>query len=247
MDSVLAINCLINPEAILIGGRLPALLVDQLATALNDRMAGYSRKNPLDCPGGTRPDLRRCAGRRCGNPAVQLSAASDSLCASEDLLNRAQFTHAGIRTHRPENRARRAQCTLGPMVGGVRLSAMGRARHRRSQRRVRRNTCTRTAAIWRPPRRARVQPRQIFAFAQGAALQLARRLRASCGEASITLRNHYRRADGLFRTLVAADGSVPRRAGAALRPGICLARVRGRCGRARSSTNSNGWRWGCVR
>jgi predicted NBD/HSP70 family sugar kinase len=38
-DACAAINCLINPEAILIGGRLPAPLVDQLAASLNARLA----------------------------------------------------------------------------------------------------------------------------------------------------------------------------------------------------------------
>ena len=34
IDPVLAINCLVNPEAILIGGRLPAGIVDQIANRL---------------------------------------------------------------------------------------------------------------------------------------------------------------------------------------------------------------------
>jgi predicted NBD/HSP70 family sugar kinase len=50
VDSFLAINCLINPEAILIGGRLPAPLVDQLAKALNDRMATYASQIPAIAP-----------------------------------------------------------------------------------------------------------------------------------------------------------------------------------------------------
>lgn len=50
VDSFLAINCLINPEAILIGGRLPAPLVDQLANALNDRMAVYAVQIPAIAP-----------------------------------------------------------------------------------------------------------------------------------------------------------------------------------------------------
>src|ERR1700722_7283950 len=41
VDSFVAINCLINPEAILIGGRLPAVLVDQLAASLNPRRNPY--------------------------------------------------------------------------------------------------------------------------------------------------------------------------------------------------------------
>jgi predicted NBD/HSP70 family sugar kinase len=50
VESLLAVNCLINPEAILIGGRLPAVLVDQLARALNERMAGYSAQFPSIAP-----------------------------------------------------------------------------------------------------------------------------------------------------------------------------------------------------
>jgi predicted NBD/HSP70 family sugar kinase len=46
IDSMVAINCLINPDAILIGGRLPALLVDQLAAALNSRMADFASQLP---------------------------------------------------------------------------------------------------------------------------------------------------------------------------------------------------------
>ena len=50
VDSLLAVNCLINPEAILIGGRLPAALIDQLAAALNRRLAGYSGLIPAVAP-----------------------------------------------------------------------------------------------------------------------------------------------------------------------------------------------------
>lgn len=50
VDSLLAINCLINPEAILIGGRLPAPLVDRLANALNDRMAVFAAQIPAIAP-----------------------------------------------------------------------------------------------------------------------------------------------------------------------------------------------------
>jgi mannose/cellobiose epimerase-like protein (N-acyl-D-glucosamine 2-epimerase family) len=57
------------------------------------------------------------------------------------------------------------------------------------------------------PRRARVQVRQIYAFARGASLgwnsDEARRLATHGLKYFLT---HYRRSDGLFRTLVAADG-----------------------------------------
>ena len=50
VESFLAINCLINPEAILIGGRLPAVLVDQLAASLNERMATFASQLPAIAP-----------------------------------------------------------------------------------------------------------------------------------------------------------------------------------------------------
>jgi predicted NBD/HSP70 family sugar kinase len=50
VSSFVAINCLINPEAILIGGRLPATLVDQLAASLNTRMAAFAAKIPAIAP-----------------------------------------------------------------------------------------------------------------------------------------------------------------------------------------------------
>ncbi|HEY1315014.1 MAG TPA: ROK family protein [Steroidobacteraceae bacterium] len=50
VDSFVAINCLINPEAILIGGRLPAALVDRLAISLNQRMASFAAQIPAIAP-----------------------------------------------------------------------------------------------------------------------------------------------------------------------------------------------------
>ena len=50
ITSMVAINCLINPDAILIGGRLPAALVDQLADALNARMADFAAQLPAIAP-----------------------------------------------------------------------------------------------------------------------------------------------------------------------------------------------------
>jgi predicted NBD/HSP70 family sugar kinase len=50
VDSFVAINCLINPEAILIGGRLPAALVDRLAASLNQRMASFAGQIPAIAP-----------------------------------------------------------------------------------------------------------------------------------------------------------------------------------------------------
>jgi len=50
VESFVAINCLINPEAILIGGRLPATLVDRLAASLNARMSCFAAQVPSVAP-----------------------------------------------------------------------------------------------------------------------------------------------------------------------------------------------------
>jgi predicted NBD/HSP70 family sugar kinase len=50
VDSIVSINCLINPDAILIGGRLPAELVDRLAVALNGRMRDFASQLPAIAP-----------------------------------------------------------------------------------------------------------------------------------------------------------------------------------------------------
>ena len=50
VNSLVAINCLINPEAILIGGRLPSVLVDQLAAAVNESMARFADQLPAIAP-----------------------------------------------------------------------------------------------------------------------------------------------------------------------------------------------------
>jgi predicted NBD/HSP70 family sugar kinase len=50
VSTVLAINCLINPQAVLIGGRLPASIVDQLAERMNARMAAYTGQIPAIAP-----------------------------------------------------------------------------------------------------------------------------------------------------------------------------------------------------
>jgi predicted NBD/HSP70 family sugar kinase len=49
-DALLAIEYLINPEAILIGGRLPAVLVDQLADRLNKRLRAWEAVIPSVVP-----------------------------------------------------------------------------------------------------------------------------------------------------------------------------------------------------
>ena len=58
------------------------------------------------------------------------------------------------------------------------------------------------------PRRARVQPRQIFAFAKAPHFGWRGDFAGIVRRGIHFFTQHYRRADGLFRTLVAADGSV---------------------------------------
>jgi predicted NBD/HSP70 family sugar kinase len=50
IDPVLAINCLVNPEIILIGGRLPAGIVDQIANRLNQRIETCGVVIPATAP-----------------------------------------------------------------------------------------------------------------------------------------------------------------------------------------------------
>lgn len=50
IDPVVSINCLVNPEAILIGGRLPASIVDQIATRLNQRLEAHKGTIPATAP-----------------------------------------------------------------------------------------------------------------------------------------------------------------------------------------------------
>ena len=49
-ETMLSINCLIDPQAILIGGRLPASIVDELANRLNVLMRTYADKIPAIAP-----------------------------------------------------------------------------------------------------------------------------------------------------------------------------------------------------
>jgi predicted NBD/HSP70 family sugar kinase len=49
-DTVLAIECLINPEAVLIGGRLPPALIDRLADRLNQRLRSSEGTIPSVVP-----------------------------------------------------------------------------------------------------------------------------------------------------------------------------------------------------
>jgi predicted NBD/HSP70 family sugar kinase len=50
LETLLAINCLINPQAVLIGGRLPASLVEALARRLNERLRPYASTMPAIAP-----------------------------------------------------------------------------------------------------------------------------------------------------------------------------------------------------
>jgi predicted NBD/HSP70 family sugar kinase len=62
-DPLLSISCLINPEAVFIGGRLPAELVERLAAAVNQRTNGYRSRIPALAP-------LRCAAMAADAPAV---------------------------------------------------------------------------------------------------------------------------------------------------------------------------------
>lgn len=66
----------------------------------------------------------------------------------------------------------------------------------------------RTGKALREPRRSRVQPRQIYCFARAAALGWGGDAHGIVRRGLHFFRHHYRRADGLYRTLVAPDGSV---------------------------------------
>ena len=50
LETLLAINCLINPQAVLIGGRLPAPLIEDLAQRLNERLRFYAATIPALAP-----------------------------------------------------------------------------------------------------------------------------------------------------------------------------------------------------
>jgi predicted NBD/HSP70 family sugar kinase len=50
VQPMLAINCLINPEAVLIGGRLPATIVDTLAARITQRLQAYATTTPAIAP-----------------------------------------------------------------------------------------------------------------------------------------------------------------------------------------------------
>lgn len=50
VDPLIALNCLLNPEAVLVGGRMPAALIDVLVAALNASLAPYATRLPSLAP-----------------------------------------------------------------------------------------------------------------------------------------------------------------------------------------------------
>jgi predicted NBD/HSP70 family sugar kinase len=50
LETLLSINCLMNPEVVLIGGRLPASIVDRLARSLNERLQSFTGTVPAIAP-----------------------------------------------------------------------------------------------------------------------------------------------------------------------------------------------------
>jgi len=50
LETMLAINCLINPQAVLIGGRLPSRVVEDLARRLNERLQSFAPTMPAIAP-----------------------------------------------------------------------------------------------------------------------------------------------------------------------------------------------------
>lgn len=50
VDPLIALNCLLNPEAVLVGGRMPAALIDVLVAAVNARLAPYAGRLPSLAP-----------------------------------------------------------------------------------------------------------------------------------------------------------------------------------------------------
>jgi len=50
VEPMVAINCLINPAAVLIGGRLPSLFVDRLATKMNQHLRRQATNVPVIAP-----------------------------------------------------------------------------------------------------------------------------------------------------------------------------------------------------
>lgn len=81
VEPLLSISCLMNPEAVFIGGRLPADLVDGLVAAVNRRTADYGDRVPAIAP------LRRAA-MAADAPAVGAAILpfNDRLLPSRSVL-----------------------------------------------------------------------------------------------------------------------------------------------------------------
>ena len=81
VDPMIAINCLINPQAVLVGGRLPEPLIDALVAALTSALAGYAADMPSIAP------IRRAA-MAADAPAVgaALLPFSDLMLPSDAIL-----------------------------------------------------------------------------------------------------------------------------------------------------------------
>ena len=82
VQPLIAVNCLINPAAIFIGGRLPGKLVDALVERLNARMAG--RKLPV-----VAPVLRAEAADDASAIGAAIIPFLDNVLPSESILMQA--------------------------------------------------------------------------------------------------------------------------------------------------------------
>ena len=82
VQPLIAVNCMINPAAILIGGRLPGKLVDALVERLNARMAG--RKLPV-----VAPVLRAEAAEDASAIGAAIIPFLDNVLPSESILMQA--------------------------------------------------------------------------------------------------------------------------------------------------------------
>ncbi|MEG8023034.1 ROK family transcriptional regulator [Sphingomonas aerolata] len=81
VDPMIAINCLINPQAVLVGGRLPEPLIDALVAALTNALAKHAADMPSIAP------IRRAA-MAADAPAVgaALLPFSDLMLPSDAIL-----------------------------------------------------------------------------------------------------------------------------------------------------------------
>ena len=97
IDTVLAINCLVNPEAVLIGGRLPAGIVDQIANAAEPAARSVS---PAPCPRSRRWRAPRCPMTRPRSARPYCRSATGCLPTRTALMKVAAIV---IRSFRLQN------------------------------------------------------------------------------------------------------------------------------------------------